>query len=333
MGTIFQGLEDSYVQNAAAYNVFMYLMNNFKVREHVKLNEVCLGDLVGYISDNWNDIINDFWTNGNYEAQNETDTQTMVNAFVEMFGVAKKITAENLEVNNTILKSPSWISDYDKNICHNGAVFEDEDGVYYVVFEGTIDAEWLDNGEALAGEESEQQENAVEYFNMVAQDLGWTTDDTIIVSGHSKGGNKAQYTTLYAAQPELIDYCISINGQGFSNLEEEEYYTKHSEQQRQEAIDKMYSLCGEYDYVHGLGNVIIPEERTTIIDLDNDKFYENIVAVGHCMPWFFYRDGEFHGDLNPIGEESSLSGLVTEASNRVMELSDSELEHLTLASI
>ena len=27
MGKIFQGLEDSYVQNAAAYNVFMYLMD------------------------------------------------------------------------------------------------------------------------------------------------------------------------------------------------------------------------------------------------------------------------------------------------------------------
>ena len=33
MGTIFQGLEDSYVQNAAAFNVFMYLMNNYKVRD------------------------------------------------------------------------------------------------------------------------------------------------------------------------------------------------------------------------------------------------------------------------------------------------------------
>ena len=333
MGTIFQGLEDSYVQNVAAYNVFMYLMNNVKVRDYVKENELTLEQIVTHINDNWDDIINDFSTNPDYEMQSEDDIHTTVDAFAQMYEVAMKIVAENSEVSNTILKSPSWIEEYDRNDCHNGAVFEDEDGVYYVVFEGTIDAEWLDNGEALAGKESEQQENAVEYFNMVAQDLGWTTDDTIIVSGHSKGGNKAQYTTLYAAQPELIDYCISINGQGFSNMEEEEYYTKHSEQQRQEAIDKMYSLCGEYDYVHGLGNVIIPEERTTIIDLDNDKFYEDFVGVGHCMPWFFYRDGEFHGDLNPIGAESSLSGLVTEASNRVMELSDSELQNLTLASM
>lgn len=33
MGTIFTELEDTYVQNAAAFNVFMYLMNNYKVRD------------------------------------------------------------------------------------------------------------------------------------------------------------------------------------------------------------------------------------------------------------------------------------------------------------
>ena len=335
MGTIFKELEDGYVQNATVFNVCMYMMNNTLVRNYTKSEPRTLGDILDFIDTYKEEIEDSFRYSAAYNFQDDDERTIAINTFIQMFSVFKKAVS-NTELEDIIFKDSSWNVKYENeefaNYCTNGAVFESATEVY-VVFEGTIDAEWLDNGEGLSQDKSDQQENALAYFNLVAQENGWTETDTVIVSGHSKGGNKAQYITLYAEDADIIDYCISVNGQGFSNLEEEEHYTKHSKQQRQEAIDKMYSLCGEYDYVHGLGNVIIPDERTIIIDLDNDKFYENIVAVGHCMPWFFYRDGEFHGDLNPIGEESSLSGLVTEASNRVMELSDSELEYLTLASI
>ena len=95
MGTIFQGLEDSYVQNAAAYNVFMYLMNNYEVRKYLEKNEVTLGELVSHIgkAENWNIIIDDFWSNSDYKAQDDGDIQTMVDAFKEMFFVVIQLGA------------------------------------------------------------------------------------------------------------------------------------------------------------------------------------------------------------------------------------------------
>lgn len=37
------------------------------------------------------------------------------------------------------------------------------------------------------------------------------------MSGHSKGGNKAQYVTMFSQNRDVIDTCVALDGQGFSD--------------------------------------------------------------------------------------------------------------------
>lgn len=45
-----------------------------------------------------------------------------------------------------------------------------------------------------------------------AADVVLESYDSITVTGHSKGGNKAQYVTVLS---DKVDRCISMDGQGF----------------------------------------------------------------------------------------------------------------------
>ena len=70
------------------------------------------------------------------------------------------------------------------------ASFKDCDGNIIVVFRGTTTVkEWDDNGQGAYEYDTEQQIYALNYVNSI-------NSDRIVVTGHSKGGNKAQYTTV-----------------------------------------------------------------------------------------------------------------------------------------
>lgn len=80
-----------------------------------------------------------------------------------------------------------------------------------VVFWGTTSAdEWYDN--FIAGHESvdgsSYQNAALDYINEVDSKY-----KNITVTGHSKGGNKAQYVAL---KSDRVDRCVAFDGQGFS---------------------------------------------------------------------------------------------------------------------
>ena len=49
----------------------------------------------------------------------------------------------------------------------------------------------------------------------------------IIVTGHSKGGNKAQYVTINSKYNDLIDKCFSFDGQGMSPEAIEAFINRH----------------------------------------------------------------------------------------------------------
>ncbi len=117
----------------------------------------------------------------------------------------------------------------------NAFAFSDTYGNISVVFRGTGAGEWIDNGMGLSGIPNQntyvsysgsvtritvstdhatlQQVEALNWFCKAAHKNGWGSDCRITVSGHSKGGNKAQFITMHS---EMIDRCISFDGQGFS---------------------------------------------------------------------------------------------------------------------
>lgn len=105
-----------------------------------------------------------------------------------------------------------------------------------IVFKGTGDGEWIDNGEGLSGISEEntyitftansdtsykktiksdyatdQQVEALNWFSRIVAENGWTNRTKITVSGHSKGGNKAQFVAIHSG---LVKECISFDGQG-----------------------------------------------------------------------------------------------------------------------
>ena len=90
--------------------------------------------------------------------------------------------------------------------------FVDKKNDATVVFRGTADLEWSDNVLGCYEEDTEQQKAALEYIKNIPY-------DHITVSGHSKGGNKAQYVTIVmnSILKGKIDRCVSFGGQGFSH--------------------------------------------------------------------------------------------------------------------
>lgn len=136
-----------------------------------------------------------------------------------------------------------------------------------VVFRGTSsDNEWKDNGSGGYLPDSAIQKEAAEYVKNLPAEYG----NNMTVSGHSKGGNLAQYVTVTMAKTEYdrIANCVSIDGQGFS----EEFMAKYAD----EIADKrnnITSISAENDVVNSLlysvsGNRIYikTEEQPGIFD-------------------------------------------------------------------
>ena len=133
-----------------------------------------------------------------------------------------------------------------------------------IIFKGTTEVEeWLDNGVGGYSVETPAQERALDYVN----NLNLVNNNPFTVSGHSKGGNLAQYVTLFASYP-VIDKCLSLDGQGFSNELCETNDYKDALKRNQ---DKMYMVSSSGDYVNVLFNSAI---------LDKNKMYVKANPVG-----------------------------------------------------
>lgn len=122
------------------------------------------------------------------------------------------------------------------------ACFVDEKSNATVVFRGTAtEKEWEDNGQGAYEYDTTEQVDALNYINSLEF-------NNITVTGHSKGGNKAQYVTVLSPK---INNCISVNGQGFSY----EFINKYKDE-IQRNKNKIISINSKYDYVYCLFNSI-----------------------------------------------------------------------------
>ncbi len=86
-----------------------------------------------------------------------------------------------------------------------------------VSFRGTsTDFEMHDNGTGAYVSDSALQKTAADYVISLPEGYG----DSITVTGHSKGGNEAQYVTVVT---DRVSNCVSFDGQGFSKEFLEKY--------------------------------------------------------------------------------------------------------------
>ena len=169
-----------------------------------------------------------------------------------------------------------------------GAVFKSSDGSQvYVVYRGTGTGRWYDNGDGLSNISSEYQNAALRYFEDVLASLDLSGDVKLIVTGHSKGGNLSQYVTLRSVYGDRVRYCISFDGQGFSP----EFLGSISKSRLSELSMKLYSVCGDNDYVNVLGKKVVPDGNTVYIR--TNTALADIYGAHSIVPQY-YRDVDSH---------------------------------------
>lgn len=215
-----------------------------------------------------------------------------------------KQAAENTEIGQLRIGCQSVNMGFDTGTCACTFSTPDKSSVY-VVYRGTGDGEWPDNGKGMTQESTIQQKRAVQYFEAAAERLGLSTNQRVVITGHSKGGNKAQYVTMSAENGYLIDCCYSVDGQGFSEAADSRFRNLFGEQEYRERIAKLHGICGENDYVNVLGRTIIPEEQiryvSTPVEKQNFAGYHDIKYLFASLEKSADGDGRitvFHGRKN-----------------------------------
>lgn len=160
-----------------------------------------------------------------------------------------------------------------------------------VVFRGTSgDYEWHDNGQGGYLFDTNQQQMAADYVNGLPDKYG----KNMTVTGHSKGGNKAQYVTIVT---DRIAKCVSYDGQGFS----EEFLQKYADEIVQKS-QSIVSISASDDFVNCL---LYPIAGTKIyIDTENQDNFTH-----YHKPNILFDQ---NGNLRPQTEQSDLSKFINE---------------------
>lgn len=192
--------------------------------------------------------------------------------------VILKQAAENEAVGNLVIGCQSANMGYDSGTAACTFSTQDQSTVY-VVYRGTGDGEWPDNGIGMSREETIQQKQALKYFDQVVETMEIGDTQRLVVTGHSKGGNKSQYVTMESRYSELIDVCYSVDGQGFSPEAIDRWKQIYGEEY-EKRTGKLRGIYGENDYVSALGIGIIAEENIryvkTVVEQGNFAGYHDI---------------------------------------------------------
>lgn len=161
-----------------------------------------------------------------------------------------------------------------------------------VIFRGTggTYGAWEDNlqGEYLA--DTKMQKLAADF---VQYECG--TFENLYVSGHSKGGNLAQYTTIMCGAQ--IAKCVSFDGQGFGKK-----FFKEHEEEIEKSKDKITSVSAYNDYV----NILLTPVAATRIFVNNNGVKED----GHSSMTLF-NSIEFNEDGSISNDSKTRQGLVS----------------------
>ena len=183
----------------------------------------------------------------------------------------------------------------------------DSNGNIYVHFSGTGDGNWAYNVAAYDGNASEIQKQSALFLQKILTTYGKDGVE-IHLTGHSQGGNTAQYAAL-AVEPALGKYITSVtslDGPGFSVEVLQSLIDSHGEAYYEEQRQKMYAYHGNNDYVHVLGQTeIIPADHQYMIktgEVGYHKDENNVFITGHMANYMLNPDGSFRDECLPYEE-------------------------------
>lgn len=174
-----------------------------------------------------------------------------------------------------------------------------------IVYKGTAgDYEWKDNVEGTYNiTDTKQQRRALRYFDKMVKKFD--NISKIYVSGHSKGGNKAQYVGVLRGDMSKLKNVYSFDGQGF-NINFLKKYNKEIENNKY----KIFNICNEYDYVniimHSVSNKIFIKSVTNIGNEDN-RYSKIIHRLGGVhSPYSMFKKENGILTLNDVVEQSEI---------------------------
>ncbi|EHJ00237.1 hypothetical protein CDLVIII_3681 [Clostridium sp. DL-VIII] len=204
--------------------------------------------------------------------------------------------SERIEIFEQIINKPNLgklkIKDISRD--ENGvkyACFIDDESNSTVVFKGTVSkSEWKDNGMGAYENETREQIDALKYINGLKY-------NNITITGHSKGGNKAQYAAILSPK---VRECISVNGQGFSNE-----FIKMYEADINRNKFKITAINAKYDYVSCLFNSIAGKKHyiETEIQLNPFDYHKiNILLDGNGKLRKETNEANFSKIINKFSE-------------------------------
>ncbi|MDR0435145.1 MAG: DUF2974 domain-containing protein [Gracilibacteraceae bacterium] len=210
-------------------------------------------------------------------------------------------------------------------------------GAVYAAFRGTGRREWLDNALASGGltPASPQQMQALVFFDAYIGGMAAKMQELsgkepyAILTGHSKGGNKAQFAAMLTKHQDIVRAGISMDGQTMAP-ETMEHMIDALGMEKFEKLrtEKLASVCGTNDFVHPLchnagdhrhadltlPSALIPPENTVYLKMDG-AFGLNPANLH--MP-DAYVTGT--GRLTALSEKGALVKLMENISASVMHL-------------
>lgn len=151
-----------------------------------------------------------------------------------------------------------------------------------VAFVGTSEDEWIDNVEGLNISDTKAQKEALDFIESLSY-------DHIIVTGHSKGGNKAMYVTITS---DKVDRCVSYDGQGFSQEFMDKYWAEINS-----SGTKIKNFSLSTDYVHAL---MFPVPNSQQIYCKG--FGVDNIGQHHSPNSFFYTNSSGRLELDENGK-------------------------------
>ena len=183
-------------------------------------------------------------------------------------------------------------------------------------------------GAELRDYTSPMQEEALDYMESLKKRGVFEKYDNVYVTGHSKGGNEATLVTMVYS--DVIDRCISGDGQGFSP-EFVEYMKKTLGPEEFAKIqDKMYGFHANNDYVNVLGVSVIKVENR-IYFVPEIKQESIIDLLWNHLPTAMIDVKT--GKIAQVSEQGAFGKFIAKVNEKIMKLDPKDREDVAITGM